>query len=54
MKFRRDTKSATADTIVPVTDIDLKALAGVQDEKDSVMLGPYKVSFQYAWLCCYI
>ncbi|MFB3766219.1 MAG: Vms1/Ankzf1 family peptidyl-tRNA hydrolase [Methanotrichaceae archaeon] len=37
MKFRRDTKSATADTLVPVTDIDLKALAEVQDDTDTVL-----------------
>ena len=37
MKFRQDTKSVTADGLVPVTDIDLKALAEVQDDKDTVL-----------------
>lgn len=32
MKFIRDTKSVTADDLMPETDIDLKALAEVQDD----------------------
>ncbi|MGA9098685.1 MAG: Vms1/Ankzf1 family peptidyl-tRNA hydrolase [Methanotrichaceae archaeon] len=37
MKFIRDTKSVTAEDLAPVTDIDLKALAEVQDDMDTVL-----------------
>lgn len=37
MKFVRDEKPIAADDLVPVTDIDLRALSEFQDDKDSVL-----------------
>jgi peptide chain release factor subunit 1 len=37
MKFRQDIKADGLDDLVPLTEIDLKALSGVHDERDTVL-----------------